>query len=97
MARERMVTRTVVVTEVGVMGVDVNTCEVSIQNIEISGSYADFESALKVIKKQYETETFKCVAVQHMTEKEVLYGMSEIDFIKMAKVLPPRGSKEEQE
>lgn len=92
MARERMVTRTVVVTTVGVMCVDVNTCEVQIQNIEMSGTFADFDTALKAVKKAHETDTLKCVAVQHMTEKEVLYGMKEIDFIKLAKVLPPRGA-----
>ena len=92
MARERMVTRTVVVTTAGVMCVNVTTAEVSINNFELSGTYTDFESALKAVKKVHETDTFKCVAVQHMTEKEVLYGMKEIDFIKLAKVLPPRNA-----
>lgn len=92
MARERMVTRTVVVTTVGVMCLDVTTAQVQITNFEMSGTYADFESALKAVKKVHETDTFKCVAVQHMTEKEVLYGMREIDFIQLAKVLPPRGA-----
>ena len=97
MARERMVTRTVVVTTVEVMCLDVTTAEVAIKPFEVSGTFTDKESALKVIKKHNETDTFKCVAVQEMTENEVLYGMSEIDFIKLAKVLPPRGTKAEQE
>lgn len=92
MARERMVTRTVVVTTVGTMCLNVVTAEVEINNYELSGSYSDFNTALKSLKKQYETDTFKVVAVQHMTEKEVLYGMKEIDFIKLAKVLPPRNA-----
>ena len=92
MARERMVTRTVMVTTVGVMCLDVTTAEVQIKNFEMSGTFTDFETALKSVKKVHETDTFKCVAVQHMTEKEVLYGMREIDFIKLAKVLPPRGA-----
>ncbi len=97
MARERMVTRTVVVTTVGTMCLNVVTAEVEIHNYELSGSYSDFNVALKAIKKQYETDTFKCVAVQHMTEKEVLYGMKEIDFIKLAKVLPPRTGNNTEE
>ena len=90
MARERMVTRTVVITTVGVMCLDVTTAEVSIKNYELSGSYTDFETALKDVKKLHETDVFKCVSVQTITEKEVLYGMSEQDFIKLAKQLPPR-------
>lgn len=92
MARVRMVTRTVTVTTVGVMCLDVTTAEVQITNFEMSGTYADFDSALKAVKKVHETDTFKCVAVQHMTENEVLYGMTELEFIQMAKVLPPRGA-----
>lgn len=97
MARERMVTRTVVVTTVEVMCLDVTTANVEVKDFEISGTFTDNETALKVIKKHNETATYKCVAVQSMKETEVLYGMSEIDFIKLAKVLPPRGTKAEQE
>ena len=92
-----MVTRTVMVTTVGVMCLDVTSAEVQIKNFEMSGTFTDFASALKSVKKAYETDTFKCVAVQYMTEKEVLYGMKEIDFIKLAKVLPPRGSSATEE
>lgn len=97
MARERMVTRTVIVTEVKVMCVDVTTAQVATNTYELSGSFTDTATALKSIKKAYETDTVKCVSVQEMNEKELLYGMSELDFIKLAKVLPPRGTKSEQE
>ena len=92
MARERMVTRTVVVTVAEVMCLDVTTAEVKIESYEISGSFTDQNSILKTVKKAYETDTYKCVAIQSTTEKEVLYGMREIDFIKLAKVLPPRSA-----
>lgn len=92
MARERMVTRTVVVTVAEVMCLDVTTAQVEIKDIEISGSFDTKESILKSIKKLHETDTYKCVAVQEVTEKEVLYGMKEIDFIRLAKVLPPRNA-----
>lgn len=92
MARERMVTRTVVVTVAEVMCLDVTTAQVDIKDIEISGSFDTKDSILKSIKKAHETDTYKCVAVQDVTEKEVLYGMKEIDFIRLAKVLPPRNA-----
>lgn len=97
MARVRMVTRTVVVTVAEVMCVDVTTAEVQIKKLEMSGSFADNDTLLKAIKKQHENDSFKCVAVQGTEEKEVLYGMEEIEFIKLAKVLPPRAKTEAEE
>ena len=97
MARVRMVTRTVVVTGVQVMCLEVTKAEVQVKNYELSGTYESNEVILKALKKLYETDTFKVVAVQEVDEKEVLYGMEEIDFIRLARVLPPRGSKEAQE
>lgn len=97
MARVRMVTRTVVVTVAEVMCVDVTTAQVQINELELSGSFSDNETLLKAIKKLYEKDSFKCVAIQEVTEKEVLYGMEEIEFIKLAKVLPPRSKTETEE
>lgn len=97
MARVRMVTRTVVVTVAEVMCVDVTTAQVQINELELSGSFSDNETLLKAIKKLYENDSFKCVAIQEVTEKEVLYGMEEIEFIKLAKVLPPRAKTDVEE
>ena len=94
MARERMVTRTVTLTVVDVMCLDVTNAQVQVETYELGGSFADFDSILKVVKKLYETDTFKCVAVQGANEKEVLYGMSEQEFITLAKILPPRSKTE---
>ena len=87
MARERMVTRTVVETVAKVMCVHVSTAQVEIKDFKLGGTYAKTEDILKAIKKAYETKEMVCVAIQEVDEKEVLYGMKEIDFIKMAKVL----------
>ena len=97
MARERMVTRTVEVTVVEVMCLDVTTAEVTVVSYDISGKFSTKEDVLKSLKKVYETDTYKVVAVQSTETKEILYGMSEIDFIRMAKVLPPRGTQENPE
>ena len=80
-----MVTRTVVVTNVEVMCLDVTSAQVEINTYKLTGTFASTEVALKATKKVYETDTFKCVAVQGMTEQEVIYGMKEVDFIRLAK------------
>ena len=97
MARERMVTRTVSVSNVQVMCLDVTTAEVVVQNFKLTGEYTDFAQALKAVKKAHETDTFKCVNVMAITMEEVLYGMTELDFIRLAKVLPPRSGNKSEE
>lgn len=95
MARERMVTRTVTTTTCEVMCVNVITAEVHVKDYTLTGEQTK-ETALKQLKKLYETETEKIVTVNSVSLNETLYGMSELDFIKLAKVLPPR-TKSEQE
>lgn len=93
MARERMVTRTVELSLCETMCMDTTTAEVQIHTFEIGGGLTDEKALLKVIKKLYETDTFKCVAISKITPKEILYGMPENEFIKLATILPPRGAK----
>lgn len=90
MARERMVTRTVELTIAEVMTLDTTTAEVRVIPYEIGGGLTDPGAILKAVKKLYETDTFKCVAVQSVAVKEILYGMTEAEFIAHAKILPPR-------
>lgn len=92
MARERMVTRTVELSVCEVMCMDTTTAEVKINTYEIGG-LTDEKALLKAIKKLYETDTFKCVAISNVTAKEILYGMPESRFIELASILPPRGAK----
>lgn len=89
MARQRMVTRTVEVNTYTVMTCNTETAEVL--NVDYSiGAISSKDDAMKILKKQYETDTVKLVAiVEHKTET-VLYGMPEEKFIQFAKVLPPR-------
>lgn len=93
MARERMVTRTVVLTKCEALCIDVTTAETSINLYHLTGNYSTTDSALKALKKDYETDTFKVVAIQDIAENEILYGMSELDFIEHAKVLDPETRK----
>ena len=92
MARERMVTRTVELAIAEVMTLDTITAEVRIIPYEIGGGLTDNAAILKAVKKLHETDTFKCVAIQSVSVKEILYGMTEQEFIAHAKVLPPRSA-----
>ena len=96
MGRIRMVTRTVDITVAKVMCLNMESMQGEVCTFELSGLYNDNDSVMKNVKKLYETDTIKPVAVVDTETKEVLYGMTELDFIKLAKVLPPRaGNKEE--
>lgn len=90
MARQRMVTRTVNVTTCEVMGLTISQAAVSTIKVQLNGTYADKDSALKAVKKTHETEDYKPTAIVSMTTQEILYGMTEEEFVKMARILPPR-------
>ena len=91
MARKRMITRTVEQTTAKVMTIDVTTAEVQVRTYDIGGQYTD-EELLKKLQKLFQTDTLKLVHIESQTRKEVLLGMDEEEFIRLAKVLPPRTS-----
>lgn len=93
MARTRMITRTINVTTVEAMCVDTSTAEVSIKELELTGETFTEEKALKVLKKEYETDTLKVVTIQKMEVHEEMYGLKEIDFLKVAQKLDPATRK----
>lgn len=96
MARIKMVTRTVDITVVKVMCLNMESMQGEVCTFEVTGLHENNDIIMKLVKKLYETDTLKPVAVVDTEIKEVLYGMTELDFIKLAKVLPPRtGNKEE--
>lgn len=85
MARERMVTRTIEVLEAQVICLDVNTVETTIRTLELTGvGKVSNEKILSILKKNYETDTFKVVAIQSTNVREELYGLKELDFLKYA-------------
>ena len=96
MARERMVTRTVVATEVTALCLNIETAEPFNKTVILSGTFKDKQAIEKAAKKAIDTDLEKCVTVVEYTEKETLYGMPEQQFIELAKVLPPRDNKVEQ-
>ena len=93
MARERSVTRTINVTTVKAITMDIQTKAVSTQDFTISGDTPTQDLALKQAKKLYETSTLKIVAIESLETVEKLYGMSEVEFLKYAKELDPTTRK----
>lgn len=93
MARTRMVTRTINVTVLEAMCVDTQAAEVTVKSLELTGETFTTEKALKELKKEYETDTFKVVAIQKMEVHEEMYGLKEIDFLKVAQKLDPATRK----
>lgn len=89
MARTRMVTRTINQVTAEVMTLNVKTAEVSINSYTIGGKYEEAE-LLEKLKGIFETEEVKLVHIESVSEEEVLLGMTEDEFIRNAKVLPPR-------
>ena len=91
MTREKMVTRTLTITSVEVMTVDITTATTGTDRFDIVGDHT-FDTALKAVKELYETETTKIVTITDLVLNDYLYGMPESDFIKMAKILPARNT-----
>ena len=94
MARERMVTRTVTAVEYDVMTVDMESKSVSMDKVTIpSGDTMTDKIREKAIKASLpDGHTFVQITGQNI--KETLYGMTEQDFIRHARVLPPRSSSQ---
>ena len=94
MARERMVTRTVASVHYNVMVVDAESK--TVENITVvipSGDTMTEKGREKAIKSNIPAgKIFVQIVSEEITE--TLYGMSEQDFIKLAKVLPPRTKTE---
>ena len=90
MARVRMVTRTIIATNVKALVADLENNALVEKVLKVAGKYEDanakdFQKALKA------THPDEIVAkVLEMTYEETLYGMLESEFLNHAKVLPPR-------
>lgn len=93
MARVRMVTRTINVLEIEALCVDIITATTTTGKFELTGVDLVGDALLKAVKKEYETETIKVVAIQNITKREELYGLTELDFLKYATKLDPETRK----
>lgn len=85
MSRERFVTRTITSNIYDVICMDVVTVETIIKEFVITGDIpSDNEKAMRTLRKLNETDEFKLVAIQNVRTEEELFGISEIEFIKVA-------------
>lgn len=89
MAREKMVTRTIKSADVDVMTIDTSTAEVRIIPYTTEPQENE-EKYLKILRKEFETDTFKLIKVQNVEIYEDLYGMSEKEFKQYAQILDGR-------
>ena len=95
MAREKMVTRTMQTTEVEVLCLDLETQLPFTQKLTLTGTFKDNKQLMKAVTKQVDKDNKKAVHVTSTKEIETLYGMLEDDFVKNAKILPPRETQSE--
>ena len=56
-------------------------------------TYKDDVKLMKAVEKVLEGEPIKAVSIVASEVHETLYGMTEVDFIQHARVLPPREEK----
>lgn len=94
MARERMITRTVITTMVDVLVINIETAETGTKSFVLTQNMVKDEKTMLnnsqgMLEKEC-GEMWKAVAIKNVKEEETLYGMSEQDFLKFAKVLSPR-------
>lgn len=94
MARIPMVTRTIQTTIVTIFCVSIEDRSTFEQTLTLPRTYKDDNKLMKVVEKALEGEPIKAVAIINQEVKEKLYGMTEQEFIKNAKVLPPRSTND---
>lgn len=93
--REPMVTRTITTTKVVALGMDIETCEPGNKVFILPRTYKDEKAIMKELEKRTEENNFKCVKVVDTEVFETLYGMTEKEFIQLAKKLPSRTNAQE--
>lgn len=93
MGRMPMVTRTIITTKVNVLCLDIEHAEPCNKVITIPRTYKDEETILKKVKPLLETESLKVVHVVDTETEETLYGMTEQEFVEIARPLLDRTGK----
>lgn len=97
MARVRMVTRNISVVTFDVMTVNMDTLQVENLNIDVPSADTLTEKQIVALIQNGLSAHSKYVTHTAHERKEVLYGMPEADFIRLAKVLPPRSKADATE
>lgn len=98
MSKKPQVTRTIPTTHVALLVADTVAAEFHTVEVDLPRTYKDNDAIIKAARPMVETAPhLKVVSVSHIEVTENLYGMPEWEFLKYAKILPPRGTKPESE
>ena len=89
----KMVTRTILSTEVKAMVANLVGKELEEVTYVIPGKFTNKDKAMNILRKSYTTSETIPTAVVDLMICEKLYGMPEEAFIEHAVELPPRASK----
>lgn len=96
MARKRMVTRTVKFEKVTALAVDMNTRETREVVCQITGKWKNPEDLLKKVKKSIDSEDVKAVSIIAHEPVEMLMGMTEDEFIELARYIEKNTDQAEE-
>lgn len=84
MARQPMVTRTIVSTKVKVLCMDLINRQPIEKVFVLARTYKDDNAVMKMLCKEYDSEELKVTAILEKTETKEIYGMSETRFVELA-------------
>ena len=93
MARKPMVTRTITTTKANVLCMDIQSAEPFNKVITLPRTYKDDKTLMKRVQEVVETDSIKAVHIVDKEEVEIMYGMTEQEFIEKAVVLDPKTRK----
>lgn len=92
--KKNYITRTIQLGSYEVMGINLETAEVS-NTVTVIPSYQRIKDPVKYFANLMDTPTFKVVAAKFNGATETLYGMTEEDFIANGVVMKSRITTEE--
>lgn len=97
MAKESMVTRTIISTQVTVLGVDEVAGEATNATYKLVGDYTDKAKALKAVINVNTVETYHPSVVVDMKKEECVFGIPVSKFMELAvKVERPKSQQKKE-
>lgn len=93
MARQPQVTRTCTTTYAKIFAVNLDTKETMMVEMTLPREYKDDDALLKMAAKLSDNKRIKLVSVDESRVEKELRGMSEAEFLKYSRPLPPRAVK----
>lgn len=91
--KKNYITRTIQLGSYEVMGINLETSEVS-KSVSVIPSYKRIKDPVKYFAALMDTPTFKVVSAKFNGASETLYGMTEEDFIANSVVMKSRITQE---